>query len=328
MTDVPKILSARGVTKDDFVDRWNREILPALRQMQRTVLALINQSFYSTIDDEGIELPQRSTIDFQGTGVTATDNGSKTVVTIPGIPPGSGLSVAGAGLYEAPAGTVNVGANVDASIIVNADDIQVAAAIQSGAALGATAVQPARTLTAGAGLTGGGDLSANRTFDVGANADGSIAVGANDVGVGVLATDAQHGARGGGTQHLPVSNTAAGFAVAITGPNLVLQSNGAGTAATWVVPGLTMTTVEINLGTKAIQSGRFTIAGAGLTAGKPVLIQKANGPYTGKGNLADEAEMDQLDVSAAVLDATTIEAFWQSVGPVMGNFKFNYTVSS
>lgn len=68
------------------------------------------------------------------------------------------------------------------------------------------------TLTAGAGLTGGGDLSANRTFDVVANADGSITVNANDIQVGVLATDAQHGTRGGGTQHaLAIASGAAGF---------------------------------------------------------------------------------------------------------------------
>jgi len=69
-----------------------------------------------------------------------------------------------------------------------------------------------RTLTAGAGLTGGGDLSIDRTFDVGANADGSITVNANDVQVGVLATDVQHGVRGGGTQHaVAVASGAAGF---------------------------------------------------------------------------------------------------------------------
>jgi hypothetical protein len=58
-------------------------------------------------------------------------------------------------------------------------------------------VPTTRTLTAGAGLTGGGDLSADRTFDVVANADGSITVNANDIQVGVLASDAQHGVRGG-----------------------------------------------------------------------------------------------------------------------------------
>lgn len=37
-----------------------------------------------TIQDEGSSLTQRTTLDFQGAGVVATDNGSKTVVTISG----------------------------------------------------------------------------------------------------------------------------------------------------------------------------------------------------------------------------------------------------
>lgn len=69
-----------------------------------------------------------------------------------------------------------------------------------------TALPETRTLTAGAGLTGGGDLSADRTFDVVGNPDGSIVANANDVQVGVLASDAQHGIRGGGTQHAAAFN--------------------------------------------------------------------------------------------------------------------------
>lgn len=42
------------------------------------------------------------------------------------------------------------------------------------------------SLTAGAGMTGGGDLSANRTFNVVANADGTIVVNADDIQVGTL----------------------------------------------------------------------------------------------------------------------------------------------
>ena len=68
-----------------------------------------------------------------------------------------------------------------------------------------------RTLTAGAGLTGGGDLSADRTFNAVANADGSIVVNADDIQVGVLAGDAQHGVRGGGTQHSAATTGTAGF---------------------------------------------------------------------------------------------------------------------
>lgn len=76
-------------------------------------------------------------------------------------------------------------------------------------------VPAARTITAGTGLTGGGDLSANRTVNVIANADGSIIANADDIQVGILATDAQHGPRGGGTQHSNV--VAAGAAGFMTG---------------------------------------------------------------------------------------------------------------
>jgi hypothetical protein len=39
---------------------------------------------YDTVQNEGSNLTQRSTIDFVGAGVTAADNGSKTTVSIPG----------------------------------------------------------------------------------------------------------------------------------------------------------------------------------------------------------------------------------------------------
>jgi len=48
-----------------------------------------------TIEDEGTDLPQRDTINFTGAGVTVTDAGGKTVVTIPGGGPGAVDSVNG-----------------------------------------------------------------------------------------------------------------------------------------------------------------------------------------------------------------------------------------
>jgi hypothetical protein len=66
-------------------------------------------------------------------------------------------------------------------------------------------------IIAGAGLTGGGNLSTDRTLDVVANADGSIVVNANDIQVGVLASDAQHGNRGGGSLHAEATTSVAGF---------------------------------------------------------------------------------------------------------------------
>lgn len=92
--------------------------------------------------------------------------------------------------------------------------------------------------------------------------------------------------------------------------------------------GVTLTTVEVNVGSVPKSGGTFTIAGAALTVGKPVLINQAVGPYTGKGTLADEAEMDQVNVAASVTDAATITAYWSSARRVKGNFKFNYQVSA
>lgn len=39
---------------------------------------------YRTVEDEGVPLPQRTTLNFVGGGVTVTDAGGETVVTIPG----------------------------------------------------------------------------------------------------------------------------------------------------------------------------------------------------------------------------------------------------
>jgi hypothetical protein len=89
------------------------------------------------------------------------------------------------------------------------------------------------------------------------------------------------------------------------------------------------TVVEKDLGTNPRRSGKFTITGlAGLTTNKPVNIFQAVGPYTNKGTLADEAEMDGLVVKAIVTAADTITAYWNSVTAVRGNFKFNYLVGA
>lgn len=104
-----------------------------------------------------------------------------------------------------------------------------------------------RTMTAGAGLTGGGSLAADRTFDVVANADGSIVVNANDVQVGVLATDAQHGARGGGTDLHP-DVVPAGLSGFMTGADkakldgIAVDANVSRCAVTWGSAGVGSTT--------------------------------------------------------------------------------------
>lgn len=91
--------------------------------------------------------------------------------------------------------------------------------------------------------------------------------------------------------------------------------------------GLSVATVEVDLGTPGKRSGSFQITGlSGLTPGAPVVIQKAAGPYTGKGTCADEAEMDLITATGKVVTASVIEVYWQSKHLVRGNIKFNYMI--
>jgi len=94
--------------------------------------------------------------------------------------------------------------------------------------------------------------------------------------------------------------------------------------------GMTLTNVEKDLGAAPLYSGTFDITGlSGLTVGANVLVMQAAGPYTGKGDQPDEAEMDQVTATGYVFDATTIRVYWTCQpysGPVAGNVKFNYVV--
>lgn len=94
------------------------------------------------------------------------------------------------------------------------------------------------------------------------------------------------------------------------------------------VGSFTLIQTEVDLGSVPVRSGSFTITTTGLTSGKPVMLQQAVGPYTGKGTLADEAEMDGLTISASTTSTTTIVAYWNSATYVKGNFKFNYIISA
>lgn len=91
---------------------------------------------------------------------------------------------------------------------------------------------------------------------------------------------------------------------------------------------VTFTVVEVNISAVAKRSGRFTITGSGLTIGKPLMIQQASGPYTGKGTRTDEAEMDSLEVRGKVISGTVIECFWSAERKARGNYKFNYQISA
>ncbi len=147
-----------------------------------------------------------------------------------------------------------------------------AALIAAGIVPGVSGVATTRNLIAGTGLTGGGTLAADRTFDVVANADGSIIANANDVQVGILATDAQHGVRGGGTQH--ANAIAAGAAGFMTGADKTkLDGVGAGATVASITP-----------------TAPITVGG---TAAVPVVgIDAATGALPGSMSAADKAKSD------------------------------------
>jgi hypothetical protein len=105
---------------------------------------------------------------------------------------------------------------------------------------------------------------------------------------------------------------------------ITISSTGGGSGSTPTI----LTTVEVNLGSIPRNSGNFLITGVTTTTGKAVMIQQANGPYTGKGTLDDEAEMDSVIVSGKATNSSTIKCIWKSDTRVKGNFKFNYFISN
>lgn len=77
--------------------------------------------------------------------------------------------------------------------------------------LDTTALAFSQFSSAGQIIDGAGLAKTGNTLNVVANADASIVVNANDIQVGILATDAQHGVRGGGTLHAVATTTVEGF---------------------------------------------------------------------------------------------------------------------
>lgn len=86
----------------------------------------------------------------------------------------------------------------------------VAKVVRVGAS-GGGGVPSTRVIATGNGLSGGGDLSVDRTHVVVAHPDGSIVVGPAGVQVGTLAGDSQHGSLGGGSLHALATVLQAGF---------------------------------------------------------------------------------------------------------------------
>ena len=87
-----KVLQPSDIVLDDDLVAIGKKVKRSRNGSQYEEFAMTLQNLvalvpppvggYATVQDEGSPLPQRSTINFVGTGVEATDNGSETIVTI------------------------------------------------------------------------------------------------------------------------------------------------------------------------------------------------------------------------------------------------------
>lgn len=162
------------------------------------------------------------------------------------------------------------------------------------AALDAKALA-SRAISTTAPLTGGGDLSADRTLAI-----------SDFVASGLL-----H-ARG-----------------AVPDPGLVPgTSRFLREDATWASPGASATdikTTEIDFGATPVNYGVFAIADADVSATSNIGIWLSQEAPTGRD--ADEAEMEPMDCKAADMATGTFNAVLQPFhGPVEGKYKLNYLV--
>lgn len=77
------------------------------------------------------------------------------------------------------------------------------------------------------------------------------------------------------------------------------------------------------------RSGTFDITGlSGLTPGKNVAVVQTAQPIASKGNARDEFEMDHIQATGYVVDATTIRVYWNASGVAVGTYAFAYQVGA
>lgn len=137
---------------------------------------------------------------------------------------GGGAAItAGAGLTGTTTFDVVAG---DTSLTVAADNLVVNTAVIATVASVATKANTSTTVTAGTGLTGGGDLSANRTFDVGAGT--GITVAADTVALDTTYADGRYvGKTGAQSMTGPLTTTvASGTGIQATGGGDIVVSGG------------------------------------------------------------------------------------------------------
>jgi hypothetical protein len=93
-------------------------------------------------------------------------------------------------------------------------------------------------------------------------------------------------------------------------------------------PGKLIATAEINLGTAAVHSGKFTLTDAAIKPTSKLFVQLAPGPYTGKGTRADEAQMYAGIIFTASPGNGLATVYWSAPrgGAAKRNIKVNYQI--
>jgi len=168
--------------------------------------------------------------------------------------------------------------------------------------LGTTPLVFVQYSSAAQAIAGGGLTRTGNTFDIGAHADGSIVVNADTIQVGVLATDAQHGIRGGGTLHPIATTTVAGFLSPADKTKLDATAVLATTAPTQITA---TATAAQGAGTTAARADHVhSIATAAPSA---LTLAGANAIGT-SGSLARADHIHALPASSTVPTAETVGA--------------------
>jgi len=82
----------------------------------------------------------------------------------------------------------------------------------------------------------------------------------------------------------------------------------------------TRTVLDVDFGSVPRSSGSVAAILENSSVGDTVLASVLAGPYTGKGTLADEFEMDNISVAAQVETAGSVTIYWTSSTKVKGHF--------